>query len=238
MSELERLLEIQDLDTAADQLRHRLGHDETRAALAAGRTALSAIEAELAALQDERDTVRREQKRLELDAATFEEKVNKLDASLYSGTITAHKELEALQHEIGTLRSMQSEVEDRVLEQMELAEPLDARLVELARRRGVLEVDSEDKAVAVTIMEAEVGAELDVAVARRTELAAAIDPSLLATYEKIRGGPGGQGAARLAPGGRCEGCHLSLPSAEYAEIKRAPADSVTTCPECGRILVR
>ncbi len=31
---------------------------------------------------------------------------------------------------------------------------------------------------------------------------------------------------------------LTLPSAEYAAIKRAPSDELHLCPECGRILIR
>ena len=82
------------------------------------------------------------------------------------------------------------------------------------------------------------GAELDAATSQRDELAAGIDADLLARYERIRSAAGGQGVARLAAGGRCEGCHLTLPRAEYDTLKHAPADEVHLCPECGRILVR
>ena len=69
-------------------------------------------------------------------------------------------------------------------------------------------------------------------------MAAQIDAGLMTQYEAARRGGGGVGAARLAPGGTCQGCHITLPSAQYAEVKRVPADEILRCPECNRILVR
>ena len=60
---------------------------------------------------------------------------------------------------------------------------------------------------------------------------------LLATYSDLRSGLGGVAVARLN-GARCEGCHLEIPSAELEGVRRAPEDSLVSCPECLRILVR
>jgi hypothetical protein len=38
--------------------------------------------------------------------------------------------------------------------------------------------------------------------------------------------------------GSCSGCHLTLPAMEVDRIRKAPADEVITCDQCGRILVR
>jgi predicted nucleic acid-binding Zn-ribbon protein len=62
--------------------------------------------------------VRQELKRLEDEAAMTEEKITKVDHTLYGGTVVAHKELEALQHELGTLREILSGIEDRELERL------------------------------------------------------------------------------------------------------------------------
>ncbi|MFN8053639.1 MAG: C4-type zinc ribbon domain-containing protein [Acidimicrobiales bacterium] len=236
--DLEQLLALQDLDTRLDQLDHRLTHDQALADLTAAEQALATVERQILELFAERDVVRQEQKRLEDEAAAVEAKIAKDTATLYGGTVTAHKELESLQHELATLKERLGGFDEAVLEQMELAEPMDARAAELADEKTAAEADVEAKRGAVTVMQAEVGAEHDTAAAERAALAATLPDDLLARYEKLRKGLGGQGAARLAPGGRCEGCHLTLPSAEYAELKRAPADEVHVCPECGRILVR
>lgn len=234
----EALLTLQALDTRLDQLEYRRTHHETLTArdgaakaVAEARSAVEEVEARRAEVQAELD-------RLEAEVGTVEEKIAKLDKSLYDGSIVAHKDLEAIQAEITMLKSRVSDFEDAELEHMEALEPIDA---ELAERRAVL-ADAEGALAAaeeaVTVMLAETDAERDSVLAERAEVVGGIDAALLERYERLRAQLGGQGAARLAPGGRCEGCHLTLPSAEYEELRRAPADEIVTCPECGRILVR
>ena len=83
--------------------------------------------------------------------------------------------------------------------------------------------------------------ELNTAKARdieaRAELAKAVDPELLQLYEKIRSNSDGVGAARLV-GDKCEGCHLTMNSAEVTRIKSLPDDELVRCEECRRILIR
>ncbi|MSW56328.1 MAG: hypothetical protein F2835_06115, partial [Actinobacteria bacterium] len=55
--------------------------------------------------------------------------------------------------------------------------------------------------------------------------------------ERIRGGEGGIGVARLQ-GATCMGCHISLAAAEVDVMKRMPAEELAYCPDCGRLLVR
>ena len=42
--------------------------------------------------------------------------------------------------------------------------------------------------------------------------------------------------ARLT-GGRCDGCHLSLPAVELDRIRHEAAGTLEYCEQCGRILV-
>ena len=238
MSDFERLLDVQHLDTRGDQLRHRLTHDPLIAALADAEVALVAAERALSALKGQADEVRSVQRRHERAVEDIEAKIARVNATLYGGTVTAPKELEGLQHEIGTLTGLRDAADDLVLEQMELAEPLTAGVAEataeVTQRSAALEAARQ----AVTVMQAEVGVELDDVALQREAAAVGFDDALLARYERIRSDLGGTAVARLGAGGKCEGCHLSLARAEYDQIKRAPTDEVVACPECGRILVR
>lgn len=238
MTEFERMLEVQELDTRVDQLRYRLTHDVTITELETARAGLAQIEREMSARQAELDAVRAVQRGHERVAEDIDAKIAKENGMLYGGTVTSPKELEALQHEIGTLTRLRTESEDLVIEQMELAEPIEAELQQLSVARSSSSTALEAASAAVTVMEAEVGVELDRVIADRSAAIEGLDATLLATYERIRLDLGGTAVARLATGGKCEGCHLSLARAEYDQIKRAPADSVVNCPECGRILVR
>jgi len=236
--DLEQLLAVQELDTRIAQLGHRATHDPVLAALAAAQERVRDVERRELELFAERDTVRQELKRLEDEAALTEDKIAKVNDTLYGGVVTAHKELESLQHELAMLKERLSGFEDLELEQMELAEPLEARADQLAAEKTAAIADVADAEMSVTAMRAEVDAELDTVTTARTTQAASVPEALLSQYDRLRSALGGQGAARLAPGGRCEGCHLTLPRAEYDAIKHAPADEVHVCPECGRILVR
>lgn len=234
----EKLLELQDVDTRIAQLTHRRDQHPARAALADAITEREQLEADAITLFAQRDEVRQAQQRFEDEAASTDEKIAKVSDTLYSGTITSPKELESLQHELAMLKDRRGSFDESALEQMELAEPLDAAAAALDERRHAAADDVTTKENALTIALAEVGAELDAAAVERDAIAAVIDAALLEQYERIRVAAGGQGAARLGPGGRCEGCHLALPRAEYDALKHAPADEVHLCPECGRILVR
>ena len=238
MSALDLLLDLQGLDTRVDQLRHRLEHDGVHAALSDAERRVVDLEAARGEAEGRREEIRRTQKRFEDESASCGEKIEKENAKLYGGAVTAPKELEALQTEIRLLTARQNDLDDHVIEQMELAEPVDAELTELDGRLAEARAATEHARGDVTVMQAEVGADLDDTLAKRDELATTLDATLLAHYEKLRSQLGGQGAAKLAPGGRCEGCHLTLPSAEYDAVKRAPEGEVLLCPECGRILVR
>jgi len=236
VSGLEALLAVQELDTVADQLRHRLGSLPERARLEATLDQIAAIERETAATKERRDAVGRDLKRFEDDVATIEARIADTDRKMYSGTVTAPRELQAMQDELKSLKRRQGVLEDGELELMEQAEPLDADLLRLSGER--VAADEEATRLTAELAEAEVAiaAELEHVVARRAEDVAAVSPDLLAEYERLRGQLGGIGVARLVAKS-CGGCHLSLSAVEVDRIRHAPAGTVVHCEECGRILV-
>ena len=71
---------------------------------------------------------------------------------------------------------------------------------------------------------------------RRDELTAALDPDLVALYERQRAG-GGPGAG-LLQGRRCGACRIEIDRGELSRISAAAEDEVLRCPECGAILLR
>ena len=56
------------------------------------------------------------------------------------------------------------------------------------------------------------------------------------TYERQRARLEGVAVARLV-GGRCDGCHLTLPAVELDRIRHESAGTLEYCEQCGRILV-
>lgn len=237
MTDLEQLLAVQELDTTADQLRHRRDHLPERAELAERQAELAALEAEASPVRERRHDVARAQQALEDEIALLAEKVGGVNEKMYSGSVTNPRELQSLQEEIDSLGRRRAQLEDQVLEQMVEAEPLDAQLQAIDRRRE--EIDG--RAVAATAALAEVEAAIDADLAdveaRRAAAVDGLDAALVERYEKLRARLRGVGIARLE-GNRCTGCHLALPAAEVEQVRKAARDDgVATCPECDRILV-
>ncbi|MGZ4727311.1 MAG: zinc ribbon domain-containing protein [Acidimicrobiales bacterium] len=237
MSSLDQLLVLQEHDTTAEQLRHRRLTLPQRDQLVAHEQELASVEQQTVTVQGQRDEVARTQKRLEDEVASVEAKVADVHAKLYGGSVTSPRELQALQDDENALKRHQSAVEDKVIEQMELAVPLDEELERLRARAVELGAAITDTAASLTVAEAEIDVELEAVVAERASVAAGLDPAQIEKYEQLRHDLGGIGVARLV-GTNCGGCHLTLSAVELDRIRHAPADELVFCGECGRLLVR
>ena len=134
MTAFDDLLVVQEHDTAIEQLLHGRATLPERGRLEAVGERLMALEATAAEIGGERDEVARHQQKLEDELASLEEKLVMLEKRMYSGSVTAPRELQAMQTDSEALKRRQSALEDQVLESMAEREPLDARL-ERARRR-------------------------------------------------------------------------------------------------------
>lgn len=236
MSVFEALLVVQGHDTAADQLHHRRAHLPERTELAAKADEAKAVTAELDQAQTRRDDVLGRQAALEESITTADHRIAEIDGRLYSGQVTATRDILAMTAEIESLKARRSSLEDDVLAAMEEDEPLADDVARLRARLAALEVDAGRLLAVIAGAERDIDAELaEVAEARAAE-AARVPADLLVTYERLRSTLGGVGAARLV-GSSCSGCHLQLPAQEVARIKRASPDDLVQCDQCGRILV-
>jgi predicted nucleic acid-binding Zn-ribbon protein len=237
VSDLDHLLDLQANDTHADQLRHKRETLPERARLVELDQRRAAIEASVIEPRTQRDELGREQKRLEDEVATVEEKAAGVDRQLYGGGVTSPKEAQALQADLESLQRRQSQLEDQVLEHMEQIEPLDAALAESEAALAAIVAERAETEAALIAGEAEVDTELASVAGARADLVAQVPAELIAEYESLRPSFGGVAVAKLV-GATCQGCHLTLAAAEVDEIKRRPADAIVHCPDCGRLLVR
>ncbi|MCB1263883.1 MAG: hypothetical protein KDB56_04690 [Mycobacterium sp.] len=230
------LLGLVELDAELTRLAHRSTHLpeqkrhdelEVEGRQAADRLAVVALavedlDAQIAKLESEVDTVRQREDR---------------DRNLLnSGAVGDPKQLEELQHELGTLERRQASLEDSLLEVMERREQVAADQSAAQAAVDALNADlaaarqARDEALA-EVEQARTGQS-----ARRTEMLEGIDPELLALYERQRAASG-VGAGRLL-GGRCGACRIELDRGELSRISAAEPDEVLRCPECRAILLR
>jgi len=237
VDDLHALLAVQDLDTQGDQLRHRRAHLPERARLDEVTTELAAIETGGAEVSARRDELLRHQAELEAELADVERRMTELDRRMRSGLVTAPRDLQAMAGQIESMKRRRSDLEDAELEVMEALDPLEAQVTALQERWAVLDAEAGTLRVAVAEVEAAIDGELATVVAARQAAAAPLPPGLMATYERLRQRLGGVGAAPLV-GSSCGGCHLTLSAGDLDRLRRLPPDTVATCEQCGRILVR
>ncbi len=235
MTVLEMLLAVQGLDSAADQLRHRRAHLPERVALDAMSAERKRLSGRHEELDTERSTLATKLAKIEGDVSMCEAKRADLAKKLSVSVVP--REAETLQAEIRSVTARKGTLEDSELEVMELLEPIDASLAEVATEESSLEERMGWQSEILAEADAAVAAELDSATTRRVEAAAAVSGGLLARYEKMRARFGGVAVARLVKGS-CSGCNLSLPSIELERLRAEPPDALTEHEECGRLLCR
>ncbi len=237
MSRWDALLSLQEHDTNIDQLLHRRTHLSARGELEQTMGELAVLEKTTTAVAERRHGLGRDQQRLEDEISSLGAKAVDHDKTLYSGSITNPRELQARQEEIAALKRRIRQLEDQELEIMEQIEPLDAELAQCAGART--ELDQRAAGLRGQIAEEEVAIDADLVRVRteRRMLADGIEPELMAEYDVLRPQSGGIAIARLV-GGSCGGCHLSLSAVEVDRIKKLPPEAAAHCEECGRLLVR
>ena len=121
---LQILLQIQDKDTQILAAQHQIKELPEREEIRTIQNSKEALEEILITKQSEVHENNRNQKRLEDEVATIEERTEKQKQKLYSGEVIAIKELQALEADIENLKERQILLEDQIIEVMELNEPI------------------------------------------------------------------------------------------------------------------
>jgi len=237
MTTLETLMKVQERDTTIDRLRHRRAALPERSALSVLEQRVADLEARITEITARSEAVGARQSQLESEVGALEARIKEIERRLYSGTVSASRELQAMSAEVASLKRRRSSVEDEVLVAMEEGEPLSRQLETLDAERDQLDAESEGLRAVLVEAEVTIDAEITTESTARAAAADAVPPELILTYEGLRARLDGVGAARLV-GSSCSGCHLVLPSAEVARVKKEPPDTLVFCDQCGRILVR
>jgi uncharacterized protein len=229
----DRVLELQEVDSTIDRFEARRAELESGDELLAAREDADQAEAHLGEVRLAIDGEAREQRRLEHDIETLEQKAAAEEKRMYDGSIVNQKELEALQHEIANIKQRRGRFEDDLLERMERLEELQrlAREAEeaLAAARERRETVGAQSQAELERMAADL-ADLRTA---RDKLSPEVDEELLELYEELRRSKKGVGAAAVIDG-VCQGCHQTLSAVERERLKHA---DIKRCEYCRRILV-
>ncbi len=237
MSDFAALLDVQGHDTALAQLHHRRTHLPEHERVVAVERALAELEQSQLPLRSQEAAYSERQRAFETQLHDVDAKITSADRALFGGTVTATRELQALEADLVSLRRRRNELEDLELEVLMEREPVDAALASGAVERETLVAQLGEARVAETAAISVIDAQALADRSARADIANSVDPAVLARYESIRAKNGGVGIARLV-GGVCGSCRLQLASVELDRIRALSADALVTCDECGAILVR
>jgi predicted nucleic acid-binding Zn-ribbon protein len=232
----ERLLALQQIDSDILKIEHKIKSSPLNSQLDGINRELSETKNLLIAAETEKSDIQHELSKSEIDVEQVIARIEKDEKRLASGGGTP-KELEQIQHELGTLARRRSELEDVELEIMVRIEEVNSRIIALKEKISVLQSDSLKLQSDLSLEKNQLDSAKQQSLAARQALTPQINGELIGLYEKIRSSSDGVGAAQLL-GDNCGGCHLKLNAAEIERVKSLPDDELVRCEECRRILIR
>lgn len=234
MASLKPLLELQRVDTALLQLKHRLATLEERTNLTAATTVLAGFNKELVSVMTQLKAAQHDIELLEIDNKKRDSSIAKYVQQLK--TIIAPREAEALQHEIAMATTERSNNDDKELALLEVVEQFDRQQTELnhqiVKQNEVIDQAKQALSVAIEQCE-ELKIELET---KRVVASAVITPEIMNLYDLKRNKRTTPAVADLH-GTTCQSCHLDLSTVELSALKKSPEGEVPECPNCDCYLV-
>jgi predicted nucleic acid-binding Zn-ribbon protein len=188
-------------------------------------------EAELERLSTEEREAAAARKKLERELAEGEARLR--NKRMRQNLVRNDKELQALSHEVDSLKDGNQRVEGELLAMMESAGPRLTKIKELSETlaQSRTELAAGEKEIAGQVEE--IKAELAQQRRERDKVVKEIEPALVSRYDIIFARRQGVAVA-IARSGTCQGCMRRLPPQLYNEIQKHL--QVHFCPACQRIL--
>jgi len=235
-ADLAKLLDVQGLDTALEQAKHKAAGLPVHQAIAALLQQRNEAMDNLIAAKTQLSDVTAAAGRAEADVVPVQERLKRNQARVDAGEMDA-KALSSALDEIAHLKQRVSDLEDVELEALDRVDQAKATVAELTQTAAAIDQDLRTQVAARDAAVAELAAQAEQLTQERAQLANALPADLLGLYEKIRGRGNGVGVARLE-GRRCAGCGLEATVTDHNRYTTAAPDDLIRCAECDRILVR
>jgi predicted nucleic acid-binding Zn-ribbon protein len=156
------------------------------------------------------------------------------DKQVLSSTSSA-KDAQGIEHELATLATRKSELEDAQLQIMELLESAQQDYEKLKHQKQAADEALSSLEQRVSDELTDLGSQAEKIQTERRSAFASIDQELAAAYERKY--TRGVAAGRLA-GRDCGACRLSITATSFEELMALPQEELAECPNCQAFLVR
>jgi hypothetical protein len=229
LPDLEHLIHLQALDSAAERARRRIADIPGSQQALEARTAARA--AELQAVKDRIAVTTASRRDIEKDVAAVQARLSKYKDQLMS--VKTNKEYTAMQHEIATAEGLVRSYDDRLLELMEASdqEAADLKAAEAAMKAEQTQIVRDQQSLDQEKTSQE--AELERLSAERADVVSRISREAMDIYIRVAHGRRGVALAE-ARDGLCGVCHVRMRPQAFNQVRRN--DSIYQCESCTRIL--
>jgi len=228
MSLAEQLYKLQQVDLELQRGQLELDEVENRLS---DNQALVAAESKLASQEEQLEGVRKKQKSSEWELEDLQEKVRRIDSKLYGGKTKDPKELVNLEKEVKGLKSQIRPKEDVLLGLMSQVEEIEAEVKITAEDIEQLKREWNQRQETLGRRKSEIETVLAKLRGERNRLEQQIDSEALNTYERIK--LTRRQAVVKVEGGKCQGCHITVPTSQW---QKAKAGDLIQCTSCSRIM--
>lgn len=228
-SQLEWLVKLQAIDSEIYALRNE--KDSKPQEIKSLEASFEQKKQSLAALDKLSLDLQKEKKEKELELGSKEEGQKKLQGQLYS--LKTNKEYNAMLQQIAEAKADASVIEDKIIE---ILDKLDKTKADADKEKEHLKEEEKRFNESKKTIEARIKeiddrlAQLD---AQRKQIFPNINQKILQQYERILANRDGLAIA-LVKNSSCQGCYMSLPPQVINMIKMY--DNMVTCEICNRIL--
>ena len=228
-ADLERVIVLQRLDSAAQDAERRLASQPEREN--AFETRLQAVRDRAKTAKDQLAVNQAARRELEKDVAVHQGRLSKYREQAMA--VKTNQEYHAIQKEISFAQTEIKAIEEKILERM-----LEADEITAAIKRSESELAAEQKTVdadrkAMAAEHGELNALLDRTRAERSALVAALDKQVLAIFELVARRRNGIAVAE-ARDGICTICHVRLRPQVFNKV--LANNDIIQCDVCLRIL--
>jgi predicted nucleic acid-binding Zn-ribbon protein len=229
-AELQQLIALQENDTRIRTLQSELDAIPQRRAEIDREFDQRAFE--FKALETQRDEARQKRSQLDHELAETRTRAEKAERDLMSSTNS--KAYEAAIREMDAAKKHISELETKILEQMEKLEEAEKSIGEREPEIARLRAERDEK---LRAFEEQTRAQTEELAARRNQreqLMQGLPKNMQALYNRISTRIRGGIAVAEARNGSCTACSMSLRPQVMAQIRRG--DEIIICDNCNRIL--
>jgi predicted nucleic acid-binding Zn-ribbon protein len=222
-----QLNKLQQIDLEIQRKRQKLNEIQS----SSDDKALLTVKSELNSWQQQLSVARKEQKDTEWELEDLEAKAKQFGHKLYSGTTKNPKELASLESEVKLLESKIRRKEDELLQLMSQVEEMEAQLKTCDQKFQEVQQEWQQSQETVGQAKAALENELIKLEEIRRGLAEPIPVEIVALYEQVKLVKG-LAVVRVEQG-RCQGCHITLPTSQWQRVK---AGDLVQCNSCSRIM--